>query len=67
MGFPHSALYIECPDVLPVLLEQRDQEIDSAVDVCCQLILTHLNMTNGHRKTEYLGGGERVELQDRPK
>ena len=56
MGFSHGALYIECSDILPVLLKQRDQEIDGAVDVCCQLILTHLNMTNGHCKTENLEG-----------
>lgn len=61
MGFPHGALYVKCPDVLPVLLEQRDQEIDGAVDVPCQFILTHFNMANGHCKTENLGELDRPE------
>ena len=67
MGFPHGALYIECTDILPVLLEQRDQEIDSAVDVSCQLVLAHPNMANGYCKTENLGGELVFETDQKPK
>ena len=66
MGFPHGALYIECPDVLPVLLEQRDQEIDGTVDVRCQLVLAHTNMANGHCETKNLGGELAFKTDQKP-
>lgn len=45
---PHGALYIECTHILPVLLQEGDQEIDGQVNVAHQLVLSHLHMTNSH-------------------
>lgn len=50
----HGALDVECSDILPVLLQQRHQEIHCQVDVVDQLILGHLDMTNGNSQTQNL-------------
>lgn len=52
LGFSHGALDVEGTYVLPVLLEQRDQEVDGQVDVVHQLLLCHLYVT--HRQTQHL-------------
>ena len=41
-------------DVLPVLLQQRHQEVDGKVDVADKLISGHVNMTDGHPKNKSL-------------
>lgn len=56
LGFPHGALYVKSSHVLPVLLEQRDEEIDSQVSVADQLIFSHLHMPNSHSQTQHLKG-----------
>ena len=45
-GGSHGALDVEGPDVLPVLLEQRHQEVDGQVDVEDQLVLCHSNVAD---------------------
>lgn len=54
LGFAHGALDVEGAYVLPVLLQQRHQEVDSQVDVVHKLILCHLHVANGHSQTEHL-------------
>lgn len=50
----HGALHVESAYVLPVLLEQRHQEVDSQVDVVDQLLLGHLDVAHSHRQTQDL-------------
>merc|ERR1712142_1307678 len=50
----HSTLDEERSNILPVLLQQRHQEVDRQEDVLSQLIFGHLNMTNSDSQTEDL-------------
>lgn len=50
----HGALDVERSDVLPVLLQQRHQEVHSQVDVVDQLFLSHPDVTNSHSQTQNL-------------
>lgn len=54
LGFAHGALDVERAHVLPVLLEQRHQEVDSQVDVVHKLVFCHLHVSNSHSQTEHL-------------
>lgn len=51
-GFAHGGLDVERFDVLPVLLQERNQEVDGQHSVGNQLIFSHLNVTDGNTKTE---------------
>ena len=59
LGRPHGALDVEGAHVLPVLLEQRDEEVDSQDDVSLQLVLGHFHVANAHSKTQNLKYGEK--------
>ena len=53
-------------DVLPVLLQKGHQEVHGQVDVLSQLLLGHLNVSNGNIQAENLlhlelDGGLQVE------
>ena len=48
LWFPHGALDVERADILPVLLQQRNKEVDGKMNVGHQVILTHFNMANGY-------------------
>jgi len=50
----HGALDVEGSNILPVLLEQRDQEVDGQHDVCGELILGHLDMADSDTHAEHL-------------
>ena len=57
---------METLDVLPMFLEERNQEVHSEADVLNELILRHLDVTNGHAQAENLlhlelDGGLEVE------
>ncbi len=54
MNLAHSALNVERTDVLPALLQQRDQEVDRQVDVGSQLFRSHLNVTDGDTQAQNL-------------
>ena len=41
-------------DVLPVLLQQGDEEVHGEVDVLGQLVLRHLHIAHGHVEAEHL-------------
>lgn len=53
-GLAHSRLEVERLDVLPVLLEQRDQEVDGQHDVSNQLVLSHLDVANSNTQAKNL-------------
>ena len=48
------ALDVERADVLPVLLEKRDQEVDGQHDVGSNLVFGHLNVSNGDCEAQHL-------------
>ena len=50
----HGALDVERADVLPVLLQQRDQEIDGQTDVGGQVIRLHGHVANGNGQAKDL-------------
>merc|ERR1711990_1180565 len=54
----HGGLDVEGLDVLPVLLEEGDEEVDGNLDVSVNLVLGHLNV--GHSDTE---GKDLLELE----
>jgi hypothetical protein len=64
----HGRLQVQRLDVLPVLLQQRNEEVDRQHDVGNQLIFSHGDMTDSNTKTENLlqleldGGTEFVGL-----
>ena len=54
LGWAHSVLDVEGAHVLPVLLEQGDEEVDSQDDVTLQLLFAHLDMAHTHSQTQHL-------------
>lgn len=52
----HGALEVESSYILPVLLKKRNQEVDSKVNICYKLILSHFNVANSHSKAQNLKG-----------
>jgi len=64
----HGALDVEGTDVLPVLLEQRDQEVDGQHNVGDNLVLVHVNVADSDTHAQDLleleldGGLDFVDL-----
>lgn len=54
LGWTHRRLDVQGAHVLPVLLQQRDQEIDRQADVLGKLILLHGDVSNSDRQTQNL-------------
>ena len=54
VGLAHGGLDVERLDVLPLLLEKRDQEVDGKHDVGEELVVRHLDVTDGDTKAENL-------------
>mmetsp|Transcript_3659 Transcript_3659/g.9181 ORF Transcript_3659/g.9181 Transcript_3659/m.9181 type:complete len:253 (-) Transcript_3659:97-855(-) len=50
----HGCLEVERPDVLPVLLEERDEEVDRGLGVDVDLLLGHLGISDGDSQAEHL-------------
>jgi hypothetical protein len=54
LGLTHGRLQVQRLDVLPVLLQQGDEEVDGQHDVGNQLIFSHFEVTDGNTQTENL-------------
>jgi hypothetical protein len=54
LGRSHGALDVETADVLPMLLEQGDQEVDGQMDVLHKHVLVHGHVADGHVQAEHL-------------
>ena len=50
----HGGLDVETLHVLPVLLQQRHQEVHGQVDILHELLLAHLHIAHGDAETENL-------------
>lgn len=67
-GWTHGALDVQRANVLPVLLQQGNQEVGSHHDLVDNNVLLHLNVTNSNGKTKNLlqleldGGLDVVDL-----
>jgi len=53
-GFTHGGLDMKILDILPVLLEERDEEVDAEHDVSQDLIVIHFNVADGDTQAEDL-------------
>ena len=54
LGRAHGSLDGQATNVLPSLLEQRDEVVDGQHDVGDQLILSHADVANGNTHAEHL-------------
>ena len=54
LGRTHRGLDGDGTDVLPVLLEQGDQEVDGLVSVLDDLVLGHADVADGDNKRQDL-------------
>merc|ERR1740117_687054 len=50
----HGALHVQSLDIVPVLLQQRNQEVDSHQRILPNLICCHVHMPDGNTHTENL-------------
>ena len=50
----HGGLDVNRADVLPVLLEQRNQEVDGQMDILGQVVSRHGNVSDGNTETQHL-------------
>ena len=50
----HGGLDVETLHVLPVLLQQRHEEVHGEVDVLDELLLRHLHVPDGDAETQHL-------------
>ena len=68
LDLAHGGLDVETLHVLPVLLQQRHQEVHGQVDVLDELLLPHLHIAHGDAEAENLlhleldGGLEDIAL-----
>jgi hypothetical protein len=53
-GWAHGGRDVEGSDVLPLFLKKRDQEVNAHVDVLDQLIVVHVNITDGNSQAQDL-------------
>jgi len=53
-GLAHRRLDVQGLDVLPVLFEERNEEVDAKHDVGKDLILGHLDVADGNTEAEHL-------------
>jgi len=51
--WPHGRLNMQTPNILPLLLQQTNQEINAHINILDQLIVVHINVANGNRQTKH--------------
>lgn len=52
LWWSHGGLDVKRADVLPVFLEQRDEEVDGQMNVLCELIWMHVDVTDRDRQAQ---------------
>ena len=62
VGFTHGALDVESSDVLPVLLQQRDQKVDWQHDVGGNLINVHVNVSDSNGQAQDLENNKKFRF-----
>jgi len=53
-GLPHCGFDVQRLDILPVLFEERDEEVDTEHDVSEDLVVVHLDVTNSDTQAKDL-------------
>lgn len=54
MWWSHRWFHMKRPNVLPMFLQQRHQEVDWQMYVLYKFVSWHVDMTNSYRKAKYL-------------
>jgi len=54
LRFAHGGLDVQTLDVLPVLLQQRHEEVHGEADVLHQLLLRHVHVADRNTETQHL-------------
>ena len=54
LNFAHGGLDVEGLDVLPVLLQQGDEEVHGEMDILDKIVLSHTHVANSNRQAEHL-------------
>ena len=54
VALPHRALDVEGLHIVPILLQQRDQEVDRHHDILTALVGRHLHVRHSHAEAQHL-------------
>ena len=54
LDLSHGGLDVETLHVLPVLLQQGDEEVHGEMDVLDKIVLSHTHVPNSNRQAEHL-------------
>ena len=54
LHWAHGGLDVQRPHVLPVLLQQRDEEVHGEMDILDKIVLSHTHVANSNRQAEHL-------------
>ena len=54
LDWPHGRLDVQRLHILPVFLQQRNQEVHGQMDILDQLLLSHTDIADSHGQTEDL-------------
>ena len=57
----HGGLDVQGPHVLPVLLQQRDEEVHGKMNILDKVILSHTHVANSNGQAEHL----KKDIKDR--
>ena len=54
LHWAHGGLDVQGPHVLPVLLQQRDEEVHGEMDILDKIVLSHTHVANSNGQAEHL-------------
>ena len=54
LHWSHGGLDVQGPNVLPVLLQQRDEEVHGKMNVLDEVVFSHADVADGDRQAENL-------------
>ena len=54
LHWSHGGLDVQGPNVLPVLLQQRDEEVHGKMNVLDEVVFSHADVADGDRQAEHL-------------
>ena len=55
LHWAHGGLDVQRPHILPVLLQQRDQEVHGEMDILDKIVFSHTHVANSNRQAKHLG------------
>ena len=54
LHWSHGGLDVQGPNVLPMLLQQRDEEVHGKMNVLDEVVFSHADVADGDRQAEHL-------------